>query len=97
MNRGKIIALWLIHRRRKRRKCHRLWVHPITERREEVGTFNTLFGELRADENKFYNYFRMSITSFDELHVRLKNVLQRENTKMRNCIQPVEMLAVTLR
>ncbi|KAJ8883945.1 hypothetical protein PR048_015801 [Dryococelus australis] len=70
------------------------WVHPINERRERVGLFNTLFEKLRNDENKFFNYFRMSIASYDVIHIRLKDVLQRQNTKMRNCIQPVEMLAV---
>ena len=98
MNQEKIIALWLIHRRRKWRKRNRLlWVHPVNQRREEVGTFHTIFEGLRNDGNKFFNYFRMSVASFDELHERLKDVLQRQNTKMRNCIQPVEMLAVTLR
>ena len=82
MNQGKIIALWLIHRRRKWRKRNRLlWVHPINQRREEVGIFHTIFEGLRDAENKFFNYFRMSVASFDELHERLKDVLQRQNTK----------------
>ncbi|CAH1977615.1 unnamed protein product [Acanthoscelides obtectus] len=65
--------------------------------RQKVGTFYTLFEQLRNDDTKFFNYFRMSITSFDELHERLKDSIQRKNTKMRNCIQPIEMLAITLR
>lgn len=98
MNRKKICALWLLHRRRKRVTRNRLfWVHPINQRREEVGLFYTLFEDLRNDQNKFFNYFRMSIPSFDELHRKLKDVLQRQNTQFRNCIQPVQMLAVTLR
>jgi hypothetical protein len=55
----------------------------------------TLFGELRDDANKFLNYFRMSVSSSDEMHRRLKDSLQRRNSKM-NCIQPVEMLAVAI-
>nr|CAH7726047.1 unnamed protein product [Callosobruchus chinensis] len=39
----------------------------------------------------------MSITCFEELHGRIKDSIQRRNTKIRNCIQPVEMLAITLR
>jgi len=77
MNQGKIIALWLIHRRRKWQKRNRLlWVHPINQRREEVGIFHTIFEGLRDDENKFFNYFRMSVASFDELHERLKDVMR---------------------
>ncbi|XP_068082720.1 uncharacterized protein [Anabrus simplex] len=98
MDREQIIALWLFHRRRKRQKRNpRLWVHPINQRREEVGLFYTLFEDLRNDENNFFNYFRMSIASYDELHGKLKDALQRQNTQFRNCIQPIEMLAVTLR
>jgi len=62
-----------------------------------VGLFYTLFNDLRNDENKFFNYFRMSCASFDELHGKLKDKLKRENTQFRNCIQPVEMLSITLR
>ena len=32
--------------------------------------------------------------SFDELHVKLKDRLQRKVTFMRECIQPIQMLAV---
>jgi len=45
----------------------------------------------------FLNYFRMLVSSFDELHRRLEDSLQRCNTNMRNYIQPVEMLAVAIR
>jgi len=30
-----------------------LWVHPIIQKREEFGTFYTLFDELRDDANMF--------------------------------------------
>lgn len=59
--------------------------------------FYTLFEDLRNDDRKFFNFFRMSVGSFDELHGKLKNVLQRQNTQFRNCIQPTEMLDMTLR
>lgn len=98
MNRKQLIALMLFRRRMNRRRKNRLiWVHPINEMRKAVGTFYTLFKQLRQDDTKFFNYFRMSITSFDELHGRIKDSIQRKNTKMRNCIQPVEILAITLR
>jgi hypothetical protein len=38
----------------------------------------------------------MSISPFDDLHERLKDNPQRQNTEMRNYIQPVQMLAITL-
>ena len=66
-------------------------------KREEFGAFYTLFGELRDGANKLFNYLRMSVSSFDEMHRRLKDGLQRRNSKMWNCIQPVQMLAVAIR
>lgn len=98
MNRDQVIAL-LLYRRRVKRKCKKrlIWVHEINQRREDVGAFYTLFPDLRNDDEKFFNYFRMSISSFDELHNRLKPHIQRENTQLRNSIQPMEMLAITIR
>ncbi|CAL1300127.1 unnamed protein product [Larinioides sclopetarius] len=64
---------------------------------EKTRHFSTMQAYLRNDDTKFFNFFRMSIPSFDELHGRLKDTIQRKNTKMRNCIQPLEMLAITLR
>lgn len=98
MEREQNIALLLLYRRLKRRRAKRLqWVHPINQKRKECGDFYVLFHQLREDPEKFYNYFRMSATTFDELHGRLKDVLQRQDTFMRECIQPEQMLAVTLR
>jgi len=99
MSRKRTIAMWLLYRRLRlrRKRVRKYWVHPINERRNSMATFNSLFEELLADENKFFNYFRMSVSSFDELHNRLKCSIQRQNTQMRYCIQPKEMLAVTLR
>jgi hypothetical protein len=97
IDRNAIISLYLLYRRRKRRRDRLIWVHPIIKKREEFGAFYTLFGELRDDANKFFNYFRKSVSSFDEMHRRLKESLQRRNSKMRKCIQPIEMLAVAIR
>jgi hypothetical protein len=38
----------------------------------------------------------MSLSSLDEMHRCLKENLHRRNSKMRNSIQPVEMLAVAV-
>jgi len=65
------------------------------KKREEFGAFYTSFGKLRDDANSFFlNYFRMCVSSSDEIQCRFKESLQRRNSKMRNCIQPVELLAV---
>ena len=65
--------------------------------RSKTGAFNTLFHELRQDNMKFFNYFRMSITTFDELLNKLHDHLLRQDSKMRDSIKPVERLSVALR
>lgn len=98
MNPKRVAAMWLLYRRVKRRRIKRkCWIHPINQSREQTGTFYTLFEELRRDGSKFFNFFRMSIASFDELHEKLKNEIQHQNTKMRNSIPSRERLALTLR
>lgn len=82
MHRKRTIVMYLLYRRTQNYRKQRNYVHwvfPINQRRDEVGRFGLLIEELRADENRFLNYFRMSISSFDELHNRLKNSLQRQN------------------
>ena len=48
-------------------------------------------------KTSFEVFFRMSVSTLDELHCQLKKSLQRRASKMRNCNQPVEMLAVLIR
>jgi hypothetical protein len=74
MDRNSIIAL-LLYRSRKCRHNRLHWVYPVIKKKEdrkEFCAFYTLFHELRADAKKFFNRFRMSVPSFDELHCRLK-------------------------
>jgi hypothetical protein len=55
-----------LRRRRKRRK-QQFWVHPITRQRSMKGVFYILYEDLRCHPKKFFNYYRMSVNSFDEL------------------------------
>ena len=89
MGRSSIIALFLLYRRRKRRQNRLHWVYSIIQKREEFGAFYTIFDYLRNDAKKGFNYFGMSVSSFTELYHRLHESLQRRNSNMRNCIQPV--------
>lgn len=89
-----LLALLLRKRRRRARKMH---VHPILSLRESKGLFYTLFDQLLADENKFFNYLRMSQSSFFELLSLIKVEITGTNTRMRKCVSPEEKLVVTLR
>ncbi|GBO32038.1 hypothetical protein AVEN_177537-1 [Araneus ventricosus] len=57
MNPKRIAAMWLLYRRLRRRRIKRnYWVHPINQRREQMGIFHTLLKQLQKDESKF-NFF----------------------------------------
>jgi hypothetical protein len=72
-------------------------VHPTLLKRDAVGAFKTLFEDLRKVDANFFNYFRISVSTFDEFYTHLEKSLLRQNTKMRNCITTAEMLAVSIR
>ena len=97
MERNSIIALFLLYRHRRRRRNRPNWVHTIIKERDEFcALYSPCDDDIHRDEaNKFLNYFIMSVSSFDELHRRLKDSCHRR--KMRSCIQTVEMLAVAIR
>lgn len=62
------IAYLLNKRHKKQNKTKRqYWVHPLNVKRPQEGQFNITFMTLRAHPDKFFDYYRMSIQSFDEL------------------------------
>ncbi|CAH2003785.1 unnamed protein product [Acanthoscelides obtectus] len=85
---------YIIKKRRKRR-----WsVHPINSARNLTGTYYTLHKELRRDNDKFFNYYRMSIASFDELCEKLKNTFNKDRELIQGfAFEAEEMLSMTLR
>jgi len=83
--------------RKRKRVNRRWWVHPINSERLLNGAFYNLYNLLRADNAKFFNYFRMSQSTFDELFSKIKTKIMRQDTVMRSAIPAEEMLAVTLR
>ena len=90
MERNSIIALFLLYRRRKRRRNRLKWVHTIIKERDEVCAFYSLFDIIRRDKaNKFSNYFLMLVSYFDELHRRLKESLHRRNCRNVGCCNQV--------
>jgi hypothetical protein len=83
--------------KKKKRQRRKWWVHPINSERYLHGQFQILYTALRADNEKNFNYFRMSVSSFDELLSLIKYSIKHEDTIMRCAISPEEMLAMTLR
>lgn len=90
------IFLYIKSRNQKRKK-RRFWIHPFLTDRSTRGIFCVLFNDLRRNEEKFFNFTRMSITSFDGLMHYLKDGLTGINTNMRDSIPPDEKLLLTLK
>lgn len=65
--------------------------------RQAKGEFNNLYHQLRQDEGRFYTAFRMNFECFDELLEMIRNDIKKNNTNYRDCIDPIQRLAVTLR
>lgn len=84
-------------RLRRKQQNRRYWVHPLNSVRLSLGQFYTTYHDLRKDNDKFFNYFRMSSNTFDELLRLLSPHIKGIDTNMRLSIPPNEKLAVTLR
>ncbi|XP_066455104.1 uncharacterized protein [Eleutherodactylus coqui] len=99
------IQFWLLllgyvasrRKKRKRETVRNYWVHPLTSQRFSKGQFHLLYGDLRKSPKRFFDYFKMSVATFDELLENLRPALIRSDTKMRLAISPEERLCVTIK
>ncbi|XP_056405644.1 uncharacterized protein LOC130297319 [Hyla sarda] len=96
------VLLWRAQQRRSeddetRRRCRRDWIHPITAARMTHGVHSTLYAELHQHPEKFANYLRMSVETFDNLLPRISERICCQDTHLRRSISPEERLIVTLR
>jgi hypothetical protein len=95
--RAVIIAV-IIKRRRMIRKKHREhWVHPMFCDRLFQGKFYTLDLKLLDYPKKFFSFYRMSISSFNEVVRLIGPSIAKEDTSLRRAIPVEERLSVTLR
>ena len=91
MDEIKVVAVWLLHKRNAKRKVNRkMWVHPINNVRLGKGAFHVLSEEIKSDPNKFFNYYRMSATSFEALLNSIESSIKKIDTNMRESISPRE-------
>ncbi|XP_046986143.1 uncharacterized protein LOC124556195 [Schistocerca americana] len=79
-----LLVLVMRRRRRRRMKTKRsLHTHPLLRDRLEKGLYYTLYDDLRQSGKKFFQYFRMSKTSFDELLENGKEAITGKDTILR--------------
>ena len=89
-----ILRRRLRDRARVRRRATKYWLL----RKKQRSAYNTLLKELHTeDPNEFRNYFRMDKTTFKMLLEKVRPLIERQDTKLREAISAAERLAVTLR
>ena len=70
------------------------WVHPWLAQGSMYGTFHSLFQELRHDGKSFKESLIMDESQFEYLFEKISAKLTKEDTVMRQCIKPHEMVAL---
>jgi uncharacterized protein (UPF0548 family) len=84
----------------RKSKVRRRWgIHPILKSREEEGEFHTLYYKLRRHPEKFKEYFRMDLDSFDKLYELIKHDsrITKSVTNFRNPLSGIQRLSICLR
>lgn len=77
-------------------KSRRFWVDDYFSSRTENGEFGRSYEELRRNDTKFFEYLRMTQSTFDYILKAVKTRLHKYSN-FRECISPEEKLIVTLR
>jgi len=54
------------------------WVHEVNMKRREFGEFHHQMKQLRQDEAKFKEYFRMSSNQFEQLLSPIKDDIEKD-------------------
>jgi ClpP class serine protease len=74
-----IFLLTTLLAEKKKRMRRRLWVHPIIQDRQ-TGAFRQMFSKLLKHPEKFYNYFQMSPSSYEEVHSLIEEKVPQRRT-----------------
>lgn len=72
-------------------------VHPINRYRKAYGEFHHLYKQLRKYPERFFQYLRMSINTFDLLLNKIKTSIGKKTTNFGKPISTEERLVVTIR
>ncbi|XP_022160835.1 uncharacterized protein LOC111026950 [Myzus persicae] len=79
------------------KRDRRYWIHPFNTTREETRRFLNFYEKIRLNSDKFFTYYRMSIASFDELMMKIRPYITKQETKFRSPICAEERLTLTIR
>ena len=91
-------AIWYMYLRDEVQRHRTMWTRDWLLRRDDLGVFDTLLAELRAeDEACFLNFLRVSPGIYDSLLEKVSPLIRKQNTTYRRAISPAMRLAITLR
>ena len=74
-----------------------MWVYEVSMKRREFGEFHHLMKQLRQDEFKFKEYFRMSSNEFEQLLSLIKDDIEKKEVNYRETSSAEERLALCFR
>ena len=97
---GAVAAAALLRRRNHKRERRRrqYWRRPCIERLVIYGDYENLMRELeRESQGDFTNFMRMEPRTFQELLLRVRPRLTKQDTNYRKALEPSLKLAITLR
>ena len=73
------------------------WIHKINKHRPKWGAYACLMPQLKSDDRKFFNFCRMSQTSFKEILGQIHEDITKSDTSFRQAIEPELKLMLALR
>lgn len=79
----------------KRRRIKRTWVHKFNVDRS-AGEFFKTWQTIRNYPDKFKEYYRMTMETFDYILEGIKDDISGQSN-FRQCISPEEKLSITIR
>nr|CAI5833291.1 unnamed protein product [Callosobruchus analis] len=79
-------------------KWKRVGVHPLNRVRSDYGEFHHLFKNVRKDDERFFQYTRMSQNTFDYILQKVEPRLTKNWCNLhKQPILPEERLVITIR
>lgn len=93
-------ALWAIVLAcaiKKKKNNKRIWARQWLLRRQTLGSYQQIFRELATeDDGAFRNYMRLPVTVFHTLLEKIRPLIERQDTKMRQSVSAGARLEATL-
>jgi hypothetical protein len=89
-----LLLLEDLERSEKTSRKRRWWTHPTLSHRLLIDNFHTSFNNHRIYPEKFFQYYRMSVTFFEELLGLIGENIMKQDSITRQSIHLAERLLI---